>query len=108
HTTLFRSSPCGRAMTPAHSAKGVRRYRYYTCTAAQKRGWHACPSKSLPADEIERLVLERIRGLGRDPALLREILAQARLQEQSRCADMEAEQRGLERDLTGWQSEVRN
>jgi site-specific DNA recombinase len=105
---LLRCVPCGRAMTPAHSAKGVRRYRYYTCTRAQKRGWHACPSKSVPADEIERLVLERIRGVGRDPALLRELLAQARGQEEARGAELEAEQRGLERDLGGWQAEVRN
>jgi site-specific DNA recombinase len=105
---LLRCVPCGRAMTPAHSAKGVRRYRYYTCTRAQKRGWHACPSRSVPADEIERLVLERIRGVGRDPALLRGILAQASEQEQNRCTDLEAEQRGLERDLGGWQAEVRN
>jgi hypothetical protein len=49
-------------MTPAHSAKGVRRYRYYTCTNAQRRGWDACPSKSVPAAEIERLVLERVRA----------------------------------------------
>ena len=95
-------------MTPSHSAKGVRRYRYYTCTNAQKRGWHACPSKSLPADAIERLVLERIRGLGRDPALLRAILAQARGQEEARGVELEAEQRGLERALSGWQAEVRH
>jgi site-specific DNA recombinase len=105
---LLRCVPCGCAMTPAHSAKGVRRYRYYTCTRAQKRGWDACPSKSIPADEIERLVLERIRGVGREPALLRELLTQASLPEQSRVADLESEQRGLERDLTGWQAEVRN
>ena len=105
---LLRCVPCGCAMTPSHSAKGVRRYRYYTCTRAQKRGWDACPSKSLPADEIERLVLERIRGLGRDPALLREILAQARGEEEARGVELEAEQRGLERALGGWQAEVRN
>src|SRR5262249_7477160 len=29
---LLRCVPCGCAMTPSHSAKGVRRYRYYTCT----------------------------------------------------------------------------
>ena len=105
---LLRCVPCGCAMTPAHSAKGVRRYRYYTCTNAQKRGWDACPSKSLPADEIERLVLERIRGVGRDPALLRDILAQGRGQEEARGVELEAEQSGLERDLSGWQAEVRN
>jgi site-specific DNA recombinase len=58
---LLRCVPCDRAMTPAHSAKGVRRYRYYTCTNAQRRGWDACPSKSVPAAEIERLVLEQVR-----------------------------------------------
>jgi len=85
---LLRCAPCGCAMTPAHSAKGVRRYRYYTCTRAQKRGWHACPSKSVPADEIERLVLDRIRGVGRDPALLGELLAQ--VPDDGRTAEPEA------------------
>ena len=93
---LLRCVPCGCAMTPSHSAKGVRRYRYYTCTRAQKRGWDACPSKSVPADEIERLVLERIRGVGRDPALLRELLAQARV------AGGEPAARSWRRSSAGW------
>ncbi len=87
---LLRCVPCGCAMTPAHSAKGVRRYRYYTCTRAEKRGWDACPSKSVPADEIERLVLERIRGVGRDPVLLGELLAQAPMREDGREDGAEA------------------
>ena len=105
---LLRCVPCGCSMTPAHAAKGVRRYRYYTCTRAQKRGWHACPSKSVPAEAIEQLVLERIRELGRDPDGLRALLAQARAGEETRTAEMEAEQRGLESDLAGWQAEVRH
>jgi Recombinase zinc beta ribbon domain len=49
-------------MTPAHSCKdGRKRYRYYTCTSAQKRGWHTCPSKSIPAGEIERFVVQQLR-----------------------------------------------
>jgi site-specific DNA recombinase len=64
-------------MTPAHSTRGTKRYRYYTCSNAQKRGWHTCPSKSVPAAELERFVVERIRGIGQDAALVREALAQA-------------------------------
>jgi site-specific DNA recombinase len=52
--------PCGCAMTPAQVSRGNRRYRYYTCSAAQRKGWHTCPSKSLPAAVIERYVLEQI------------------------------------------------
>jgi site-specific DNA recombinase len=103
---LLRCRPCGCAMTPAHAAKGVRRYRYYVCTNAQKRGWDRCPSKSVPAGEIERLVVERLRGLGHDPALLQGLLAQVHQHDEARGAQLEQEQRGLERDLATWQGEV--
>jgi len=49
-------------MTPAHTKRGNRRYRYYTCTNAQKRGWKACPSRSIPAAEMDKVVLEQIRA----------------------------------------------
>jgi site-specific DNA recombinase len=52
--------PCGYAMTPAQVSRGNRRYRYYTCSAAQRKGWHTCPSKSLPAAAAERYILEQI------------------------------------------------
>jgi site-specific DNA recombinase len=64
--------PCGSAMTPAQVSRGNRRYRYYTCSAAQRKGWHTCPSKSLPAAALERYVLQQIAarmpdGRGRVP-----------------------------------------
>jgi len=36
------------------------------CPNAQKRGWHACPSKSIPAAEIEKFVVDQVRAVGRD------------------------------------------
>src|SRR5262249_20639201 len=73
----------------------------------QKRGWGACPSKSIPAAQVEQFVVDQIRCVGRDPALCREVLAQARQQDAARTAELEAEQRGLERDLAAWDAEVR-
>jgi site-specific DNA recombinase len=64
---LLRCAPCGCAMTPAHTRRGARRYQYYTCVGAQQRGWHTCPSKSVPAGEIERFVIERVRDAAKDP-----------------------------------------
>jgi site-specific DNA recombinase len=57
---LLRCRPCGCAMTPAHVTRGNQRYRYYTCSAAQKRGWHTCPSKSVSAAVLEGYVLAQI------------------------------------------------
>jgi len=66
---VLRCVPCGCSMTPAHTKRGNRRYRYYTCTNAQKRGWQACPSRSIPAAEMDKVVLAqsaaRARTAGR-------------------------------------------
>jgi site-specific DNA recombinase len=70
---LLRCVPCKCLMTPTHSTRdGTKRYRYYVCTSAQKRGWHSCPSKSIPAGEIEHFVVERIKGIRTDPQLIAE------------------------------------
>jgi site-specific DNA recombinase len=104
---ILHCGPCDCSMTPAHTTKGNRRYRYYTCTAAQSRGWSGCPSKSIPAAEIERVVIERIRCIGSDPALLRDVLTQLRARAASRTQDLEAEDRTLAKDLSAWHGEVR-
>ncbi len=55
-------------MIGSHTTKGSRRYRYYVCSQAQKRGWQTCPAPSVPAGEVERLVIEQIQGLSAGPA----------------------------------------
>jgi site-specific DNA recombinase len=105
---LLRCVPCDCAMTPAHTTrKGSQRYRYYVCSGAQKRGWQTCPSKSIPAAQIEQLVLGQIQQMGRDPQVLHEVLAQVRQQDDARLAELESERGGLEHDLLRGQGEVR-
>ena len=41
---------------------GPRRYRYYTCSGAQKHGFASCPSKSIPAMEVEQFVIKEVRN----------------------------------------------
>jgi site-specific DNA recombinase len=85
---LLRCRCCDRAMTQAHTTKGGgTRYRYYVCLTAQKRGWDACPSKSVPAAAIERFVLERLPGLApasAQPAVAAALAARSP-QQQARC-----------------------
>jgi hypothetical protein len=56
----LRCAACGTAMTPAYTARHARRYAYYVCTTAQRRGWSVCPSKSLPAGAMEQQVLTQL------------------------------------------------
>jgi site-specific DNA recombinase len=104
---ILRCTPCGCAMTPSHTTRqGRKRYRYYVCSRAQKQGWQTCPSKSVPAGEIERFVVDRIRAIGRDPALQQETFTAARAQAGARAEELEAERRGLVRDLARWHAQV--
>ena len=66
---LARCAVCDRAMSHSYASRGTRRYRYYVCTAAQKQGWHTCPSPSVPAAELERFVVDELRTIARDPEL---------------------------------------
>ncbi|MEW5980368.1 MAG: recombinase family protein [Acidobacteriota bacterium] len=105
---LLQCVPCGAAMTHAYTARGPnKRYRYYVCTKAQKQGWDSCPSKSIPANEIERFVVERIRAIGRDPGLVAEVLDQVRTQEAKQREGLVTERKGLEHELNRLNGQVR-
>jgi len=63
-------APCDKPMYHHYAQKGSRRYRYYRCTNTEKRGTATCPSGSLPAPEIERFVVDELRCIGRDEAVV--------------------------------------
>jgi DNA invertase Pin-like site-specific DNA recombinase len=62
--------PTGRAMTPAHTRKGGKLYRYYVSTDVLKRDGEACPVRRVPAAEIESAVVDQLRGLLRSPEII--------------------------------------
>jgi len=95
---ILRCSACGCAMGHSHARKGNRRYRYYVCLNAQKRGWKHCPAPSIPAEEIERFVVDQIRAIGNDPGLAAETLEAAQNQQRERALALEQERRVIERD----------
>ena len=96
---LLYCGPCGYSMSHTYTNKGNRRYRYYVCINAQKRGWQKCPSKSIPAREIERFVVDQIKCIGQDQELLSKTLAEATSQGNARIREIEAEQAALKREL---------
>ena len=103
---LLYCKPCDRAMMHTYTSKGNRRYRYYVCYTAQKQGWHACPSKSVPAEEIERFVVEQIRAIGKDPAVMAMALDQARAQALEESASLESDAKITERDIGRIHAEI--
>ena len=63
--------------------------------------------ESVPAGEIERFVVDQLRGIGTDPAFVRETLARAGERIDENVSALEAELRGLERDAGRWNDAIR-
>jgi site-specific DNA recombinase len=62
--------PTGRALTPAHTRRGGKLYRYYVSTDVLKRDAAACPVRRIPAAEIEITVIAQVRVLLRSPEII--------------------------------------
>ena len=62
--------PTGAAMSPTHTRKGNRLYRYYVSQDVLKRGPDACPVGRVPAAEIEGAVIDQLRGIFRQPEII--------------------------------------
>ena len=62
--------PNGVAMSPTHTRKKGRLYRYYVSQTAIKNGYAACPIRMVPAGEIETAVVAQLRGLLRSPEVI--------------------------------------
>lgn len=64
---FVRCKACGTRMVHTHARKGPRRYRYYVCVSAQKKGYDTCPSPSLNAQCLEDAALASFRKIVADP-----------------------------------------
>ena len=103
---LLHCAACEKTMVHTVTGRGSKRYRYYTCTKAIKKGWKTCPTKSLPAAEIEAAVVDQIRCIAGDAGLRDEVLRQARSASNDSLAELATQQRQLERQLSRDHAEI--
>jgi hypothetical protein len=94
-------------LTGVEQRGDLERYRYYVCMKAQKRGWKNCKSKSVPAAEIEKFVVDKIRHVGHDTALVDEVVEQAKIQSERELGALVAERDELVKELEYWNEAIR-
>jgi hypothetical protein len=85
---LMRCMYCSSAMTPTHTRRRGRLYRYYVCLGASRRGHDTCPVRSIAASEVEGLVLGQVRRLLASPELVARTITAVR-RENGAAADAE-------------------
>ena len=71
-------APGGHAMTPSHTRKNGKLYRYYVATDAIRQGYAECAVRSVPAAEVEDAVVAQVRHLLRTPEVIARTWAAAK------------------------------
>jgi hypothetical protein len=59
--------PDGKAMAPSHTRRRGKLYRFYRTATSLKLGHDACPIRSVPAGDVEAVVIAQLRALLRAP-----------------------------------------
>jgi site-specific DNA recombinase len=62
--------PTGIAMSPTHTRKNGKLYRYYLSQTVLKQGAGDCPAARVPAAEIEKIVIDQVRLLLLSPEII--------------------------------------
>ncbi len=62
--------PTGAAMTPTHTRKGDKLYRYYVSQTVIQRGADGTAASRVPAAEIEHAVVDQLRAMLRAPDVI--------------------------------------
>jgi len=83
-------------MTYCWSKRGPKIYAYYTCARSRDHGADTCPMPSLPAPDLERLVVDEIAAICRDPKLAEEVTAEATTQHAAEVAALRTRLRDAE------------
>jgi site-specific DNA recombinase len=71
-------APGGHAMTPSHTRKNGKLYRYYVATDAIRHGYFECAVRSVPAAEVEDAAVAQVRHLLRTPEVIARTWAAAK------------------------------
>jgi len=58
---LLHCDSCGTRMAYSYAVAHGRKYPYYLCLNARRKGWAVCSAKSLPAQRIEDSIVAQLR-----------------------------------------------
>lgn len=105
---LTRCASCGQAMSPNFAYSKGRKYFYYKCMSVTKLDKSACPTKSVPARELEKIVLDRLAFLGKSRELMDRIVARASEQTSAELPAKNQEKVRLVAEIGRLESEVGN
>lgn len=106
---ILRCKACDSVMFHTYSSKkGQRKYRYYICLNAQKRGYSSCPTRSVNALNIENSVISSLIKIANDSELRKEALTDVNKRARAEIDAFEKERKALCKDARNLHNKIDN
>ncbi len=102
---LVRCAKCESTMVSTVTAPRGKAYRYYVCSEVAARGAKSCPVRHVSAPVLEKSVVDQIRAMGRDAALVRDTAEAVEESRRTETPALAAEKERLLRQLAASQAE---
>lgn len=96
---LIRCECCDAAMAPTYTNRRGKRYHYYVCHAAAKKGYDTCEVRSVPGGQIEQAVFTYLREIFADPAMVARTFRATRAQAAGQRRALTRQKMALEKRL---------
>ena len=81
--------PDGRPMSPTHTKRRGRTYRYYVARAAIEAGYDSAPVTTVPAGDVEAAVLAQLQSLLTTPEIIARVWAAAKVENEVPLSEAE-------------------
>ena len=96
---LVHCGRCGSPMLHTFSTKHDRRFRYYVCGKAHNEGASACPGTRVAAGKFEKFIVDQVRAIGGDEALIAKTAAAVERLAEERREQLSGELARIDRRL---------
>jgi DNA invertase Pin-like site-specific DNA recombinase len=105
---LVRCGTCRSGMGPSYSTSKGRPYFYYRCWRDNDRSKDPCTVKRIKARELEKLVVNELKQLGRNPHILKEVAENAVKADREKVKEFTDKIAGLEKTMHQIRQEAKN
>lgn len=86
---LLRCGACDCGMTYSWSRRNAKLYGYYHCANSRVEGAETCPLPSVPAAEIEKLVVDEVAVIAKSREVIDRVVAEALVQHEAAVATLQ-------------------
>lgn len=98
---------CGTPMTMSTTVKDkTKHYRYYVCNHARQHGWNTCPTRSIPAPEIEKFIYEHISSIGANRTIRQQVYENLIAEDAEYQQELEGQLRAMDCDMKRYRREI--